>query len=46
MVEAFFRENPMPGTERSVAQALETVRLNVAWLERDRAAVQEFLCRP
>ncbi len=45
IVEAFFRENPMPGSERSVAQAVETVRLNAGWLTRDRAAIQEYLTR-
>ena len=43
MVETFFRENPLPGSERSVAQAVETVRVNAAWLARDGAALQKFL---
>jgi puromycin-sensitive aminopeptidase len=42
-VETFFREHPMAGSERSVAQAVETVRLNAAWLARDRDAVHKFL---
>ena len=45
MVETFFKENPMPGTERAVAQAVETVRLNAAWLTRDRAALHQYLTR-
>ena len=43
MVEAFFRQNPLPGSERSVAQAVETVRVNAAWLARDGAALTRFL---
>jgi puromycin-sensitive aminopeptidase len=43
MVETFFRENPLPGSERSVAQAVETVRVHAAWLARDGAALNQFL---
>ena len=35
-VEQFFREHPHPGAERSIQQSLETIRLNAAWLQRDR----------
>jgi len=42
-VETFFQENPMPGSERNVAQAIETVRLNAAWLTRDGAEIKKFL---
>jgi puromycin-sensitive aminopeptidase len=42
MVEKFFREHPMPGSERSVAQAVETVKVNSAWLARDAAAINSF----
>lgn len=38
-----FRKNPIPGAERSVEQAVETIRLNAAWLERDRAPLRDFL---
>ena len=37
------QENPCPGTERTVQQSVEAVRLNAAWLKRDAVAVGEFL---
>ena len=43
MVEKFFAENPLPGSERCVAQSVETIRLNASWLERDGAAIKSFL---
>jgi puromycin-sensitive aminopeptidase len=42
-VEKFFASNPSPGTERSVQQAVETIRLNADWLERDTAKISAFL---
>ena len=42
-IAEFFRTHASPGTERSVQQALETVRLNAAWLRRDRACVDAYL---
>ncbi|XP_032596884.1 puromycin-sensitive aminopeptidase isoform X2 [Drosophila grimshawi] len=42
-VEEFFRTNQIPGCERTVSQAVETIRLNAAWLERDREKLTEFL---
>lgn len=42
-VESYFQENPMPGSERNVAQAVETIRLNAAWLSRDGDAIKKFL---
>jgi len=42
-VEAFFKDKDTPGAERSISQALETIRLNAQWLERDRAAVKTWL---
>ena len=35
-VERFFTDNPAPGGERTVRQALERIRLNAAWLKRNR----------
>ena len=35
-VESFFQANPAPSAERSIRQSLERVRLNIAWLERNR----------
>ena len=43
MVEKFFQENPLPGSERNVSQSLETIRLNSSWLQRDGAAINSFL---
>ncbi|CAH1638659.1 unnamed protein product [Spodoptera littoralis] len=42
-IEQFFRTHQSPGTERSVQQALETVRLNAAWLRRDLASTTTYL---
>ncbi|KAF9803116.1 hypothetical protein SFRURICE_012361 [Spodoptera frugiperda] len=42
-IEQFFRTHQSPGTERSVQQALETVRLNAAWLRRDLASTTAYL---
>ncbi|XP_055688287.1 puromycin-sensitive aminopeptidase [Lutzomyia longipalpis] len=42
-VEAFFKEHQFPGTERTVSQSVETIRLNAAWLQRDLASTTEFL---
>lgn len=42
-VETFFREHKAPGTERSVQQAVETIRLNSLWLKRDADAIKKFL---
>lgn len=42
-VEAFFRERQIPGTERTVQQSLETIRLNAAWLQRDQDSIRKYL---
>ncbi|CAG9088213.1 unnamed protein product [Plutella xylostella] len=42
-IEQFFAAHHSPGTERSVQQALETVRLNAAWLRRDLASTTAYL---
>ncbi|XP_047517240.1 puromycin-sensitive aminopeptidase [Pieris napi] len=42
-IEEFFATHRSPGTERSVQQALETVRLNAAWLRRDLASTTTYL---
>ena len=36
-VESFFKDHEAPGAERAIRQALEVVRLNIAWLARNRA---------
>ena len=35
-VERFFSDNPAPGGARTISQSLERIRLNAAWLERNR----------
>ncbi|KAL3276182.1 hypothetical protein HHI36_020900 [Cryptolaemus montrouzieri] len=42
-VETFFKEHKAPGTERSVQQAVETIRLNALWLNRDSDAIKNYL---
>ncbi|XP_058178093.1 puromycin-sensitive aminopeptidase [Anopheles ziemanni] len=42
-VEQFFREHEFPGTERTVSQSIETIRLNADWLRRDLDAIQAYL---
>jgi len=45
-VETFFKENPLPGTERSLEQGVETIRENWAWRRRDTNAIENFLNAP
>ncbi|PKB73275.1 MAG: hypothetical protein BZY75_02675 [SAR202 cluster bacterium Io17-Chloro-G7] len=42
-VESFFTENPAPAAERTIRQALERIRLNIRWLERNREEVAGWL---
>ena len=42
-VERFFTDNPVPAADRTIRQALEAIRLNVAWLEKNRAPLAEWL---
>ena len=35
-VERFFTDNPAPGAARTISQSLERIRLNAAWLDRNR----------
>lgn len=42
-VEEYFSTNPLPGTERSIQQAVETIRLNSKWLKRDSDSIRIFL---
>ena len=44
-IEKFFQEHDFPGTERTIQQSLETIRLNEAWLKRDESSIREFLTR-
>jgi puromycin-sensitive aminopeptidase len=42
-VQSFFLEHEFPGTERTVQQSIETIRLNAAWLKRDLSALTNYL---
>lgn len=42
-VENFFKTHDIPGTERTVQQSVETIRLSAAWLQRDLPAITEYL---
>ncbi|KYB28321.1 Puromycin-sensitive aminopeptidase-like Protein [Tribolium castaneum] len=42
-VEEFFKTHDISGTERTVQQAVETIRLNAAWLKRDTNAIKNYL---
>lgn len=44
-VESFFDENPAPAAERTIRQALERIRLNIRWLERNREEVAGWLAQ-
>jgi len=41
-IESFFHDHPFRGTEMSVKQAVEQIRLNEAWLKADIGAIQEY----
>lgn len=42
-VESFFESHPTPGTERTVQQCVESIRLNAAWLARDKVSIKQYL---
>ena len=42
-VESFFTEHPAPAAERTLRQSLEKIRINVAWLERNRDDLANWL---
>ena len=42
-VESFFAEHPVPAAERTIRQALERIRLNIKWLERNRDELAAWL---
>jgi len=44
-VESFFAQNPFPGTERTVQQSIETIRLHKEWLSRDASEIQSYLSK-
>ena len=42
-VETFFVEHPAPAAERSIRQAVERIRLNIKWLERNQDEIGAWL---
>ena len=44
-VERFFTDHPTPAAERTIRQSLERIRINIAWLERNRAELGGTLLR-
>lgn len=42
-IENFFKTHDFPGTERTVQQSIETIKLNTAWLQRDLVQITEYL---
>ena len=42
-VERFFKDNPTPSAARTIQQSLERIRLNAAWLKKNRAGVAKWL---
>ncbi len=42
-VETFFAEHPAPAAERSIRQAVERIRLNIKWLERNQDELAAWL---
>lgn len=44
-IEDFFATHESPGAERTVQQSCESVRLNAAWLSRDRESIQQYLSK-
>ena len=42
-VEKFFTDTPVPAADRTIRQALEAISLNVAWLEKNRGPLAEWL---
>ena len=42
-VRAFFEAHPAPSAARTIQQSLERIRLNAAWLDRNRTVVGDWL---
>ncbi|XP_054285541.1 puromycin-sensitive aminopeptidase-like [Macrosteles quadrilineatus] len=44
-IEQFFADRHAPGCERSIQQTYESIRVNAAWLARDKVSMQEYLTK-
>lgn len=42
-ITEFFQNNSIAGIERTVQQSIETIKLNIAWLNRDKDLIDKFL---
>jgi len=42
-VRSFFTENPVSEAEQTIAQSLESIRVNARWLKRDRENIGKWL---
>ena len=42
-VETFFAEHPVPAADRTIRQAVERIRLNIKWLERNQNELAAWL---
>ena len=42
-VEKFFTDTSVPAAERTIRQSLEAIRLNIAWLEKNRGPLGKWL---
>lgn len=41
-VETFFSETSVPSAERTIRQSLERIRLNIAWIDRNRQSLETW----
>ncbi len=44
-IENFVKINPVPEAQRTIAQALEQIYSNAAWLKRDKKNIEKFLSK-
>jgi puromycin-sensitive aminopeptidase len=44
-VETFFQEHPAPAAERTIRQALERIRLNATWVEKNRSELSTWFSK-
>ena len=42
-VERFFRDHPTPAAERTIRQSVEKIRQNIAWLDKNRDSLANWL---
>ena len=42
-VSQFFNDNPTPAAERTIKQAKERIQLNISWLTKYQAEIEDFL---